>query len=151
MKKKFLFGLIVFVLASECFSQDKGIGAGIILGEPTGISVKYWTHSTGAFAGAAAWSFADEGAFHIHVDYLLHNFNLINVPNGRLPFYYGIGGRIKASDDARIGARVPLGLAYLFDDVPFDAFIEIVPLLDLVPKTAFRINAAIGGRYYFNY
>jgi len=148
--RKFLFIVFVFIaLSSQNFTQDKGIGIGIILGEPTGISAKYWTHSTGAFDGAAAWSFIDEGAFHIHVDYLLHNFDLIKVPEGRLPFYYGIGGRIKASKDARIGARVPLGLAYLFNNAPVDIFLEIVPLLDLVPKTSFTINAAIGARYYF--
>jgi hypothetical protein len=67
-----------------------------------------------------------------------------------MPFYYGIGGRIKTSDDARIGVRVPLGLAYLFQNVPVDIFLEVVPILDLTPKTDFRINAALGARYFFN-
>ena len=149
---KFLFASVfILSLSATTFSQDSGAGVGVILGEPTGVSFKYWTHSSGAFAGAAAWSFVDEGAFHIHIDYILHNFDLIKIPEGRLPFYYGIGGRIKASKDARIGARVPLGLAYLFNNAPVDIFLEVVPLLDLAPKTAFRINAAIGARYYFNY
>ncbi len=149
MKWILFVSLIILTFSINAFSQDNGFGAGIILGEPTGISAKYWTSNTTAFDGAIAWSFVNEGAFHIHLDYILHNFDLIKVPEGRLPFYYGIGGRIKASKDARIGARVPLGLAYLFDNAPVDIFLEVVPLLDLVPKTAFRINAAIGARYYF--
>lgn len=149
MKQILYASLIILTFTLKIYSQDNGFGAGIILGEPTGISAKYWTSSTGAFDGAVAWSFVNEGAFHIHLDYLLHNFDLISVPEGRLPFYYGIGGRIKASKDARIGARVPLGLAYIFNNAPVDIFLEVVPLLDLAPKTAFRINAAIGARYYF--
>lgn len=149
MKSILFASLIILTFSLKGYSQNNGFGAGIILGEPTGISAKYWTGNTTAFDGAVAWSFVNEGAFHIHLDYILHNFDLITVPEGRLPFYYGIGGRIKASKDARIGARVPLGLAYLFNDAPVDIFIEVVPLLDLAPKTAFRINAAIGARYYF--
>jgi hypothetical protein len=150
LKKLFLPFIIILTFAFNNFPQDKNVGVGIILGEPTGISAKYWTSRNSAFDAAIAWSFVNEGAFHIHFDYILHNFDLIKVPEGRLPFYYGIGGRIKASKDARIGARVPLGLAYLFDNAPVDIFLEVVPLLDLAPKTAFRINAAIGARYYFN-
>lgn len=150
MKKITFISTIIFLsYFSNTFAQDKGFGLGIIIGEPTGVSFKYWLHSSGAIDGAAAWSFIDEGAFHIHADYILHNFDLIKVPEGRLPFYYGIGGRIKASHDARIGVRVPLGLAYLMTRAPVDIFFEIVPILDLAPKTDFKINAAIGARYYF--
>jgi hypothetical protein len=83
------------------------------------------------------------------VDYLLHSFRLIDVPEGKLPFYYGIGGRLKTSDKTRLGVRVPLGLAYLFQTAPIDIFLEVVPILDFIPKTDFRINAALGARYYF--
>jgi hypothetical protein len=31
-----------------------------------------------------------------------------------------------------------------------DIFLEVVPILDLAPKTDFKINAAIGARYFFN-
>ena len=62
----------------------------------------------------APWSFVDEGAFHIHGDYIFHNFNLIRISGGKLPFYYGIGARIKTANKTRFGVRVPLGLAYIF-------------------------------------
>jgi len=150
--KKIKYTVILFTILflSAANAQSKGIGLGLIVGEPTGISFKYWTGSTTAFDAALAWSFSDEGAFHIHGDYIFHNMRLISVPEGMLPFYYGIGVRIKTSNDTKLGVRVPLGLAYLFNSAPIDIFLEVVPILDLTPKTDFAINAALGARYYFN-
>lgn len=142
--------LLSILFLSWLNAQSKGPGLGIIIGEPTGISFKYWTGSTTAFDAALAWSFVEEGAFHIHGDYLFHNIRLISVPEGLLPFYYGIGARIKTAKDAKLGVRVPLGLAYLFQNAPIDIFLEIVPILNLTPKTDFNINAALGARYFFN-
>lgn len=150
MKKlKYITILFSIIFITQIYSQDRGTGLGIIIGEPTGFSFKHWTSSTTAFDAAIAWSFINEGAFHIHADYLLHSFRLIDVPEGKLPFYYGIGGRLKTSDKTRLGVRVPLGLAYLFQTAPIDIFLEVVPILDFIPKTDFRINAALGARYYF--
>jgi hypothetical protein len=151
--KDISFVLILFItvfIFNTTFAQSNKVGVGIIVGEPTGVSFKYWTSSTTAFDGALAWSFVDEGAFHIHADYIIHNFNLIRISEGKLPFYYGIGGRIKTADKSRFGVRVPLGLAYIFYGAPVDIFLEVVPILDLAPKTDFKINAAIGARYFFN-
>ena len=150
--KKIKYAVILFslIFITSLNAQHRGTGLGIIVGEPTGISFKYWTTSTTAFDAALAWSFIDEGAFHIHADYLLHSFYLITVPEGKLPFYYGIGGRLKTSGDTRFGVRVPVGLDYLFQTAPVDIFLEVVPILDLTPKTDFKINAALGARYFFN-
>jgi len=149
-KIKYIIVLLSVFFLSNINAQSKGIGLGLIIGEPTGISFKYWTGSTTAFDAALAWSFIDEGAFHIHGDYIFHNMRLISVPEGTLPFYYGIGARIKTANDTKLGVRVPLGLAYLFSNAPVDIFLEIVPILDFTPKTDFSINAAIGARYFFN-
>jgi hypothetical protein len=140
--------LLVFVSAGK--AQINGIGLGLIVGEPTGISGKIWTGSSTAFDGGLAWSFIDENAFQIHADYLFHNIRLITVSEGKLPFYYGIGARLKTASEIQLGVRVPLGLAYLFQNVPIDIFVEVVPILDLIPKTDFQINAALGARYFFN-
>ena len=152
MKKSF-FIIICFIviLSAISFSQDKKMGAGIILGEPTGVSLKYWLTEKTALDAGFAWSFVDENAFQIQADYLIHNFNLIKVSEGKLPFYFGIGGRLKFSHDVILGVRVPLGLAYIFAHQPIDVFLEIVPILDLLPQTDFTISAAVGGRYYFNF
>jgi hypothetical protein len=132
--------------------QNNGLGLGIIIGEPTGPCFKWWLSGKSAIDGAVAWSFEKHGSLHIHADYLMHSFSFIKVDKGRFPFYYGLGGRVKFGnddDDDRLGIRIPLGLEYLFDGAPPGIFIELVPILDLVPKTEIEYNAAIGIRYYF--
>ena len=61
------------------FSPGKGdTGLGLIAGNPTGISFKYFTSTTTAIDAAAAWSFSDEWIM-IHTDYLWHSFGDIEV------------------------------------------------------------------------
>jgi hypothetical protein len=141
--------LISLISLSSVPAQDEGFGLGVILGEPTGISWKAWTGSRSAVDGAVAWSFEKEAAIHLHGDLLWHNFGPVKADRGEFNLYYGIGGRIKFEDDSKLGVRFPLGLGYLFDGAPMDFFIEIVPILDLGPKTDFSLNAAIGVRYFF--
>jgi hypothetical protein len=62
-----------------------------------------------------------------------------------------VGGRIRFEDnDSRVGVRVPVGLAYLFEGEPVDLYIEVAPILDLTPDTGFSMNGGIGARYFFN-
>ncbi|MCW8804717.1 MAG: hypothetical protein OQK57_09980 [Ignavibacteriaceae bacterium] len=149
-KLKFVMILFSLTFISITNAQSNGIGVGLIVGEPTGISGKYWTGSTTAFDAGLAWSFIDENAFQIHADYIFHNMRMITIPDGKLPFYYGIGARLKTATDVQLGVRVPLGLAYIFQNAPIDIFIEVVPILDLLPKTDFQISVALGARYFFN-
>ncbi len=150
MNKKQIITLIIgLMITTGLAAQNSGLGAGIIVGEPTGLSFKYWTGESTAFDGAVAWSFGKEDALHLHADMLFHNPDLIKVSQGSLPVYYGIGARIRLEEKSKLGVRIPVGIAYQFAKAPFDVFLEIVPLLDLVPATDFGLNAAIGVRYYF--
>lgn len=145
--------LVIIILATAIFAGSAfaqgTFGLGLIVGEPTGISAKWWLTSRTAVDAAAAWSFSDDAALHLHADYLFHNFDLIDVSKGQLPVYFGVGGRVKFDSDSNIGVRIPIGLAYLFQDMPLDVFAEIVPLVDLIPDTDFELNASIGIRYFF--
>ncbi len=131
------------------------LGIGIILGEPTGLSVNMRLGAGVSAAGAAAWSFRDEGAIHLHGDYLRHR-TLDSPPTDSVAgdrinttLHYGLGGRIKAESDARLSLRFPVGVTGHLRNEPVDLFIEVVPLLDVAPATAFNLNAALGARYYF--
>lgn len=130
-------------------AQDKGLGLGIIIGEPTGLSLKSWTGRRTAVDAAAAWSFDRNGSLHLHVDYLIHDFNLLRTRTGRLPVYYGIGGRVLLQDKTRVGIRIPVGMSYIFEKAPFDVFVEFGPVFDVVPKTELTMSGFIGFRYYF--
>ncbi|MEX0646566.1 MAG: hypothetical protein WEA56_00770 [Balneolaceae bacterium] len=131
--------------------SDNGgnFGLGIMFGEPTGITVKTWNNERSAFDIGAAWSLSGRNeAIHLHADYLLHTW-FTDIENGRLALYYGFGGRIIFADDATAGVRIPIGLNYIFPNIPFDLFVEAVPILDFAPDTEFAGNGAVGIRYYF--
>jgi len=152
LKRTILFAITLIILQTGySFCQDKGFGLGVIVGEPTGVSAKYWMSSVTAIDAALAWSFVDQGALHIHADYLFHNFHLITFETrGTWPVYYGIGARLKFGDeDTKLAIRIPVGAEYLFSDAPVDIFLEVVPMLELIPKTKFQFNAALGARYFF--
>jgi hypothetical protein len=142
--------LFLVIFPQNVWTQEKGWGLGIILGEPTGVSFKKWLNKKHAIDAAAAWSFGSEDAFHLHGDYLFHNRNLINIDGNRIPFYYGVGGRLKFQDQSRFGIRFPVGITFFIREAPIDIFFELVPILDLAPSTDFDLNAAIGARYYFH-
>lgn len=127
---------------------DKGLG--IILGEPTGISFKTYLSSKHAFDLGLAWSLDGEKSLYIHGDYLYHNHSFFNPNRGRMPLYYGIGGRIILGEHRNFaGVRVPFGVEYIFQGMPIGLFLEIAPVMDLTPKTRFDINGGLGARYYF--
>lgn len=145
--------LLTVVLFSSANARTGGnFGLGIIVGEPTGLSGKLWMSGRSAVDGGVSWSFTDNASFHLHADYLLHNFALIEMERGSLPLYFGIGGRIKFAEgdrDDKISIRIPVGLDYLFEAAPLDVFIELVPMLDLAPDTDFDFAGGLGFRYYF--
>jgi len=148
MKK--IFFLLFNLIAMTTFAQDGKIGLGIIVGEPTGISAKIWTGKTTAFDAAAAWTFSENyGSLHLHADFLKHKFGIIDVNKGQLPFYFGLGAKVVMANDPVIGMRIPLGISYIFADGTFDTFLEIVPVLNLIPSTVFDVEGGIGLRYYF--
>ncbi len=138
----------MLAMPEEALAQKEGFGIGLIIGEPTGISGKYWTGSTTAFDGGVAWSFIDDGALHLHADFLKHIFDLIPVEQGDLPLYFGGGARINIGEQFHFGIRGAVGLNYMFENAPVDIFIEIAPIFDFVPATAFSMNGGIGVRYF---
>lgn len=150
-----MLALQLLALPPEADAQQGrgGPGVGLILGEPTGLSLKTSLRPRGALDAAAAWSFAGDGYLHLHGDLLFHNWNATNlqVEEGRLGFYYGIGARVVfRNNDPRLGIRVPLGLSYLISDTPLELFGELAPILDLTPDTRFRVNGGLGLRYWLN-
>jgi len=162
--KKWLITVLI-LCGMHASAQQSGFGAGIMVGDPTGVSVKYWLNDDRALDGGLAWGVWRGSYFHLHGDYLFHNSTLITVSKGKLPLYYGPGLRLRSwsgdqywdngkwhdYDGSRvdIGVRFPVGLAYLFDGAPVDIFLEVAPTLDLTPATSFEIDGGIGARYWF--
>jgi hypothetical protein len=165
-KDAFVLGLVLLAVSAGSWAvpaaaagvPDRGMWElGVILGEPTGLSAKYWTTPNTAVDFGAAWSFEKDGNFHLHCDYLYHNFNIFKVDEGSLPLYFGIGGRVRFEDKnplddskgTRVGLRLVLGLEYLVAQYPMSVFFEVAPIVDLAPKTEGSMNGGLGIRYVF--
>ena len=144
-----LITTLLTIITTNATGQESGFGAGIMLGDPTGISLKNWTSMSNAWDAGIAWGIGKHDSFHIHGDYLWHSFDLIKVDNGILPLYYGVGIRLLFADDSHFGIRGVVGLDYLFDGIPLDIFLELAPIFDMVPGTEFSFNGALGVRYFF--
>lgn len=159
-------GLILFVTTAPAqdFPRADGIqparglfGMGLILGEPTGLSAKYWLRSDRAVDFALGASLLTD--FRLHATYL-HHVDVFD--HQRVPLYYGIGGSIagrtgrvaefgsdRRRDRVGLGIRGAIGVSYLVPTAPFDLFIEFGSVLIVFPPAALDLDLSIGFRYYF--
>lgn len=158
MKRMMILPALIGLICTSAFAHEE-FGLGLIVGEPTGLSVKYWLDEEQAIDGAVAWSFWDGDGLELHADYLWHDYDLLGdePSSGKLPVYFGVGARLKFREDEGLGhddndtlfgIRVPVGIGYLFQGKPFDLFAEISPILDLTPDVELDLSIAVGLRYY---
>jgi hypothetical protein len=151
--------LAIALLPGRAQAEEKGIfGAGLIVGEPTGVSVKYYLGDDTAIDGAIGGAFLGKGV-QVHADYLWHPWILETKPSFVLPVYGGLGMRVLDrnggggdEDHFRFGLRVVGGLLFDFTEAPLDVFLEIAGVGDYRTKgDAFGldINLGAGVRYYF--
>ncbi|MDZ4660607.1 MAG: hypothetical protein SGJ18_03190 [Pseudomonadota bacterium] len=160
MKRNIIF--LFFILSSvSAKSASSTFGAGIVLGDPSAISGKYWLESKRAIDMGLGW---DSGSnLLVFADYLFHYPEwLANVGHGaKLMPYIGLGGLIKLYSDEndkrrsnddnsmRLVFRVPVGIEWLPREFPVGLFAELVPGLRIYPNTSTDIGAGIGARFYF--
>lgn len=128
-------------------AQD--FGAGLGLGQPFGVTAKYWLSSTTAVDAFAGYHFNSN--FDVHADYLLHTFSSFDVTNGRLPFYAGLGARINLGNSSDLGMRIPFGASYLMPTNPVEAYVELAPVVKLAAHFGFDMDGQVGVRIYLNY
>lgn len=139
----------------------QGFGLGIALGDPTGISMEWRPDSNRALHAAVGWN-APHDSVHAHVDgqWTLVHLRAAGAPNLDFPFFLGVGGRFDSRgdhgwgwdddrDDASLGVGIPVGIGLVSSSAPFDVFIEVAPVLGLVPSTYVWIDATLAGHFYF--
>lgn len=145
----FAFGLVgLFSTNSNAQDTNAGkTGLGVMLGEPTGLTLKTWFNQKNSLDVGVAWSFSGNDAIYLHADYQWHKW--LDVEKGNLAFFYGIGGRAVFENDTFLGARIPLGLTYLAPEAPLEFFLEVAPVINLIPDTDGDADGGIGVRYYF--
>ena len=148
MKRTFLLVLLVAATVLPAAAQDI-LGAGIILGEPTGISVKAWLDEGMAADAAVAWSFMGDPSLYIHANALYHINVLDTGSENYLAPYLGVGANLRFGNDLGLGLRVPIGVSLLLNVAPVELFAEFSPGIGLLPETGFDPGAGLGARFYF--
>ena len=148
-------------LRGRRFDANKTFGLGLELGDPTGLTGKYFVQTDQALQfGVGGVFLFDRTGFNVYGDYLWHPVSLASTEDFELPFFVGVGARFWTftyADDTRVsafGVRVPVGLAFDFNNVPLDIFFQIVPTLDFFShynhSAYLDFDASIGIRYWFN-
>lgn len=125
---------------------------GLYLGEPTGLSAKYYLNRMNAIEGIAAWAFS-QGFLVVSADYLFTFPDALKVEGETFPLFAGVGAiariNMGVQPPIELGARIPLGVLYVFRDFPLEISLEVVPVLYLFPDTQFTGMGGIGVRYCF--
>lgn len=147
LSKAVLISLLFFTAFLP--AQNRGFGAGIMLGDPTGLNFKAWSTSSTAFVAGLAWSTEVDDHLRLNIDYLAHKRNGLRLDQIRLTPYLGLGISARFGKGDGFGARIPLGLVYFIPDSRLDIFFELVPLMILSPASDFDLQGAIGMRFYF--
>lgn len=145
---KFTLVLLLFFLAQ--FSHANELGAGISLGNPTGLNVKRFLDKKSAIDGGLGMSVGKHKNLSLHGDYLLHSLGALYFNDIHpLDLYYGVGARMEFADDIELGLRLPIGVSYMMENQASDIFFELAPIWDFVSRNGLELHFLIGGRYYF--
>ena len=148
-------------------SAGEGFGLGVILGDPSGLTGKYWLGRDEAIDFHLAFDLDDDDDHNtilLMADYLMH-FDVFNLKtsNVDLPIYVGIGGKLgffehdhdndrhghDNDDELGLGLRIPVGISCLLAKAPLEFFLEIAPAIWLIPSTDAHVDAGLGARFYF--
>ncbi|HEY4245056.1 MAG TPA: hypothetical protein VGM88_34810 [Kofleriaceae bacterium] len=145
------------------FEANKVFGAGLELGAPTGLNGKYFFQSDRAIDFGLGWDdyYGYRDGFNLYADYLWHPLSLASLEPFELPLYFGIGARIWDFNDPHnddrgvaLGARVPLGISFDFNNQPFDIYVQLVFVADFFidygPHSFYPgLEGGVGVRYWF--
>ncbi len=143
--------------------RGKDFGFGIILGEPTGATLKYWTSKENALIGSIGGG--GYGALRVHVDYVWH-FNAFSSDVVKLyigpglGFGFGEGGwglfykkdrehwYYREDGSAVIFGRMAFGANIIPRRSPLEIFVELAPVIGFRPLVGVGLDAAVGLRFY---
>jgi hypothetical protein len=140
------------LLADPPVARAEGgpLGVGLIVGDPTGLSVEYKLGRNTAIDGAVGLDELDHDSIYLHAEFLFILPDLLRGGPVALAPYLGVGAFVvDLKDDLGLGARAPFGLSLDFRRAPVQIFLELAAFVLLVPDTHSDIGVALGFRYYF--
>lgn len=133
--------------------EGRDFGIGLIVGDPTALTLKGMLSGQDALQAHAGWRLGDPdgGRVTLIVDYLRHFVVVDPVPSsGEFSPFIGIGGKLGVGDGEEVfGPRLPVGLGYFFGGAPVELSLEVAPGIAVLPETSFMVDAGLAARWYF--
>jgi len=147
---KRIAGLVMLCFSCAAVAEEGEVAVGIAAINPNGLTAKYWISDTTAYDVLAEWSF-DSNKIEMHADYLMHDFGKLQWEAERAAVYYGYGIKVRIKDgtDPKVSIRIPFGVSYFVNEMPFEVFGEVAPRVRVVPSTNASMDLMIGIRYRF--
>jgi hypothetical protein len=148
--------IVLFAVIIPGLLSAQNLGLGVVLGSPTGLSLKYLLSRQSALAAHAGWSFIGNKGVHLTGDYQYLFPMVIETAEGAsisdLTPYIAAGGRfrfkeIEDENEFYLGIRIGGGVEYLISKFGF--FLEVVPVVNLIPGTEFDLEGGVGFLFYF--
>lgn len=150
--------VVAFLIVIPAFmaAQQGNYGVGIIFGFPTGFSGAIVLSPTSVVAVHAGWSFQEDFGFHATGTYQFMFPSAIRTEKGKaikdvVP-YLGVGGRLileerDGDNKVHVGVRIGGGIEYFVSQFGF--FLELFPVVDVMPETEMDFEGGVGARIYF--
>jgi hypothetical protein len=150
-----LFLGAAFAPGAHAQRTSGSVGLGGQVGEPSGLTLKFYNEDTPSYDFLAAWSLVDDNFFlngHALWNYPIEAENLD--ADQQLEWFVGPGGFLRIvdagsnDDEAEIGISGTVGLNFVLDQ-RFEFFGQITPRIAVIPDTDGDVGGGIGFRYYF--
>jgi len=150
--------LLLGVLASDVAeARTKGMGAGVILGEPIAGTLLYRWSDRQAVQFMTGWSFGQK-RLHLGGDYLFIPTEIEADDNMglRYPVYVGVGLRVRLMGEdttagrerGKVGLRFPFGIAVEPEELPLEVYFEMAPVWVMTPVSHGGFDGGIGLRVF---
>jgi hypothetical protein len=148
--KKIILVLIAACLAINVFPQKGDFGMGMILGNPTAFSIKWWTGNKSAIDASLGYHYGNMNHLHLNTDLLFHLWTF-EKEEDLIKIYFGPGAGLGFISDLSITVRTPVGTGLYLHHIPLELFAELVPLLQIIgpEDSRFLMDGYIGARWYF--
>jgi hypothetical protein len=142
-------GIFTITVACRAESPPGNFGAGFILEDPWGGTIKYWLTDNIALDAALGFGATHHSGLHAHVSGSYNAHNLFPFPKGELSLMWGGGLYAEVWGDFDFGMRLESGVEWFMPWKPVGVFAEIAPTFKIYNNFKFEFEGAGGARWYF--
>jgi hypothetical protein len=153
-----ILAMFAALLPATAHGRAQGLGVGVVLGEPVGLTVAYRPNERQSVQLMQGWSFGQK-RMHMGLDYM-HSVTEITSDDTlglRYPVNVGIGlrgrlfgsGTVAAAERGSFGLRFPLSVGVEPDVFPLEVYFEMAPVWVVAPISHGGFDGGIGARVFF--